>query len=58
MHFTPKDLIFAYFSFLGEGKLKLAIFAGVVDTAEKFIGGVVVTGEQFFCGVVDTGDKF
>jgi hypothetical protein len=24
VHFTPKDCIFAYFSFLGEGKLILA----------------------------------
>ncbi len=24
VHFTPKDLSFAYFSFLGEGKLILA----------------------------------
>ncbi len=61
MHFTPKNWIFAYFSFLVEGKLILAglsLFAGVVDTAEKFIGGVVDTGEQFFGSVVDTGDKF
>ncbi len=35
-----------------------SIFAGDVDTAEKFISGVVDTGEQFFGGVVDTGDKF
>jgi hypothetical protein len=38
--------------------LQDSIFAGVVDTADKFIGGVVDTGEQFFGGVVDTGDKF
>ncbi len=55
MHFTPKDWIFAYFSFSGEGKL---ILAGLVDTAEKFIGGVVDTGEQLFGSVVDTFDKF
>ncbi len=49
MHFTPKDWIFAYFSFLGEGKLKLAglSFAGVVDTAEKFVGSVVDTRDKF-----------
>ncbi len=58
MHFIPKDWIFAYFSFLGVGKLILAGLAGVVDTAKKFISGVVDTAEQFFSGVVDTGDKF
>ena len=59
MHFTPKDWIFAYFSFLVEGKpyWQDSLFAGVVDTAKKFIGGVVDTGEQFFGGFVDTGEK-
>ncbi len=50
MYITPKDEIFAYFSFSGVGKL--------IYTAEKFSGGVVDTSEQFFGGVVDTGDKF
>ncbi len=54
MHFTPKDWVLAYFSFLGIGKL---ILAGVVGTAEKFFGGVVDTAEQLFGGIVDTGDK-
>ncbi len=58
MHFTPKDWIFAYFSFLGEGKLILSEDFLYADTTEKFIGGVVDTREQFFGGVVDTGDKF
>ncbi len=60
MHFTPKDWSFAYFSYLGVGKLILAglSIAGVADTAEKFISGVVDTGEQFFGGVIDIGDKF
>ncbi len=59
MQFTPKDWIFAYFSFLGVGKLILAglYIRRVVDTAEKFIGGDVDTGEQFFGGVIDTVDK-
>jgi hypothetical protein len=29
------------------------LFAGVVDTGNKFIGGVVDTGEQLIAGVVD-----
>ncbi len=39
---------FAYFSFLGVGKLILAglSFAGVNDTGEKFLGGVIDIGEQ------------
>ena len=60
MHFTPKDWIFAYFSFIGEGKIILAELS--IQQCrwhrEKFIGGVADTGEQFFGGVVDTGDKF
>jgi hypothetical protein len=43
-------LKFAYFSYLGVGKL---ILAGL--TPPKNFG---YTGEQFFGGVVDTGDKF
>jgi hypothetical protein len=33
------------------------LFAGVVDTGDKFIAGVIDTGEQLIAGVVDTGDK-
>ncbi len=60
MYITPKDEIFAYFSFLGVASYyrQDCLIAGVVDTAVKFIGGVVDTGNQFFGGVVDTGDKF
>ncbi len=59
MHFTTKDWSFAYFSFLGVGKLILedSLIAGVADTAEKFISGIIDTSEQFFGGVVDIGDK-
>ncbi len=34
-----------------------SLFAGVFDTAEKFIAGVVDAAEQFIAGVVDTADK-
>ena len=61
MHFTSKDWSFAYFAFLGLGKLILAGLSNcrcVADTAEKFISGVIDTGKQFFRGIVDTADKF
>ncbi len=59
MQFTPKDWIFAYFSFLGEDKLILAglSYSPVSLTPPKNLSAVD-TGEQFFGGVVDTGDKF
>jgi hypothetical protein len=38
VHFTPQDWIFAYFKFLGVGKLTVyrqnSLIAGVFDTAE------------------------
>jgi hypothetical protein len=60
VYITPKDEIFAYFSFSGVGKL---IKAGLYNRQcylhrRKFIGSVVDTGKQFFGGDVDTGDKF
>jgi hypothetical protein len=33
------------------------LFAGVVDTGNKFIADLVGTGEQLIAGVVDAGDK-
>jgi hypothetical protein len=46
VYISPKDEIFAYFSFSGVGKLirQDCLIAGVVDTAGKFIGGVVDNG--------------
>ncbi len=68
VHFTPKDWSFAYFSFLGEGKL---ILAGLSNCRcqwhrQKILGFMVffwtvstTPGKyKLFTGVVDTGDKF
>ncbi len=60
MHFTPKGWSFAYFSFLGVGKLTLA---GLSNRRcrwhrRKIYQRRCYTGKQFFSGIADTGDKF
>jgi hypothetical protein len=56
VYFTPKDGIFAYFSFSGVGKLILyrqdCLITTVVDTAEKFEAFWL-----FMTGSNDTGEK-
>ncbi len=52
MHFTPKDQIFAYFSFLGEGKLILAgLYSLVSLTPPKNLSAVSLTPVNSFSAV-------